>query len=368
MSTTPNTRIIISGGGTGGHVFPAIAIADAIKVIEPKADILFVGAQGKIEMEKVPKAGFPIEGLWISGFQRKLTLKNLLFPVKLIWSLLKSRQIIRRFQPQVVVGVGGYASGPLLEMAVRSGIPALIQEQNSYAGITNKLLGKRVQRICVAYDGMERFFPADKIIKTGNPVRASFFDRAADKKVAYAHFDLDPTKKTLFVFGGSLGAASINRAMAANTDRIAALEGIQVLWQVGKLYQEQYQDSPIAALPNVRLLPFVDRMDLAYAIADVVVCRAGAGTISELCQVGQAAILIPSPNVAEDHQTKNAEALVAQQAAVLIADKDASEMIVKKAQEVLETETYIDSLRENIKKLAQPEAAQTIAKEVLALI
>lgn len=368
MDATTNTRIIISGGGTGGHVFPAIAIADAIKAIEPRADILFVGAQGKIEMEKVPKAGFPIEGLWISGFQRKLTLRNLLFPVKLIWSLLKSRQIIRRFQPQVVVGVGGYASGPLLEMAVRSGIPALIQEQNSFAGVTNKLLGKRVQKICVAYDGMERFFPADKIIKTGNPVRASFFDQEVDKKVAYAHFDLDPTKKTLFVFGGSLGAASINRAMAANTDRIAALEDIQVLWQVGKLYYDQYKDSPVAELPNVRLLAFVDRMNLAYAIADVVVCRAGAGTISELCQVGQAAILIPSPNVAEDHQTKNAEALVAQQAAVLIADKDASEMIIKKAQKVLETDTYIDSLRENIKKLAQPDAAQTIAKQILALI
>lgn len=368
MEAKTNTRIIISGGGTGGHVFPAIAIADAIKEIEPKADILFVGAQGKIEMEKVPKAGYAIEGLWISGFQRKLTFRNLMFPVKLLWSLLSSRKIIRRFKPQVVVGVGGFASGPLLEMAVRSGIPALIQEQNSYAGVTNKLLGKRVQKICVAYDGMERFFPADKIIKTGNPVRASFFDQKVDKKLAYAHFDLDPTKKTLFVFGGSLGAASINRAMAANTDRIAALTGIQVLWQVGKLYHDQYKNSPLAQLTNVQLLPFVDRMDLAYAVADVVVCRAGAGTISELCQVGQASILIPSPNVAEDHQTKNAEALVAQQAAVLIADKDAPEMIIKKAQEVLEAETYIDNLRENIKKLAQPAAAQTIAKQVLALI
>ncbi|GAB5552211.1 MAG: undecaprenyldiphospho-muramoylpentapeptide beta-N-acetylglucosaminyltransferase [Saprospiraceae bacterium] len=368
MEAKTNTRIIISGGGTGGHVFPAIAIADAIKEIEPKADILFVGAQGKIEMEKVPKAGYAIEGLWISGFQRKLTLRNLMFPVKLLWSLLSSRKIIRRFKPQVVVGVGGFASGPLLEMAVRSGIPALIQEQNSYAGVTNKLLGKRVQKVCVAYDGMERFFPADKIIKTGNPVRASFFDQKVDKKVAYAHFDLDPTKKTLFVFGGSLGAASINRAMAANTDRIAALAGIQILWQVGKLYHDQYKDSSVAQLTNVQLLPFVDRMDLAYAVADVVVCRAGAGTISELCQVGQAAILIPSPNVAEDHQTKNAEALVAQQAAVLIADKDAPEMIIKKAQEVLEAETYVDNLRENIKKLAQPAAAQTIAKQVLALI
>lgn len=368
MSTTTNTKIIISGGGTGGHVFPAIAIADAIKAIKPTAEILFVGAQGKIEMEKVPKAGYPIEGLWISGFQRKLTTRNLMFPVKLIWSLWKSKQIIRRFRPQVVVGVGGFASGPLLEMAVRSGIPALIQEQNSYAGVTNKLLGKRVQKVCVAYDGMERFFPADKIIQTGNPVRAAFFEKQVDAKVAYQHFDLDPTKKTLFVFGGSLGAASINRAIAANMEQIAGLEGIQVLWQAGKLYHEQYKDSPTAQLPNVKLLPFVDRMDLAYAVADLVVCRAGAGTISELSQVGQAAILIPSPNVAEDHQTKNAEALVSKNAAVLIADKDAPVMIIKKAQEVLEAEKEINSLRENIKKLAQPNAAQTIAQQVLDLI
>lgn len=368
MANQANTRIIISGGGTGGHVFPAIAIADAIKAIQPTADILFVGARGKIEMDKVPQAGYPIEGLWISGFQRKLTLRNLLFPIKLAWSLLRSKQIIRRFKPQVAVGVGGFASGPLLEMAVRSGIPALIQEQNSYAGVTNKLLGKRVQKICVAYDGMERFFPADKIVKTGNPVRATFFDQQVNRRAAYTHFGLNPNKKTLFVFGGSLGAASINRAMVANTDRIAGLKDIQVLWQVGKLYHDQYKDHPLAKELNIRLLPFVDRMDLAYAAADLVVCRAGAGTISELCQVGQAAILIPSPNVAEDHQTKNAEALVAKDAAVLIADKDASEMIIKKAQEVLEADEIVDKLRENIKKLAQPEAAQAIAKQVLALI
>ncbi|MEM6377000.1 MAG: undecaprenyldiphospho-muramoylpentapeptide beta-N-acetylglucosaminyltransferase [Bacteroidota bacterium] len=368
MAIKANTRIIISGGGTGGHIFPAIAIADAIKAEDPSTDILFVGAKGKIEMDKVPQAGYRIQGLWISGFQRKLTLRNLLFPVKLAWSLLKSRQIIRRFRPQVAVGVGGFASGPLLEMAVRSGIPALIQEQNSYAGITNKLLGKRVQKICVAYDGMERFFPAEKIVKTGNPVRNSFFVEQVDKRAAYAHFGLNPNKKTLFVFGGSLGAASINRAMAANADRIAGLDSIQVLWQVGKLYHDQYKDHPLAKELNVRLLPFVDRMDLAYAAADLVVCRAGAGTISELCQVGQAAILIPSPNVAEDHQTKNAEALVAEQAAILVADKDAPETIIKKAQEVLESEILVKNLRENIKKLARPDAAQVIAKQVLELI
>jgi len=361
-------NIIISGGGTGGHVFPAIAIADAIHAQAPVAKILFVGARGKLEMEKVPNAGYPIKGLWISGFQRKFSLKNLLFPVKLVWSLLRSWMIVRSFKPQVVVGVGGYASGPLLEVASRMGVPSLIQEQNSYAGMTNKLLAKKADRICVAYEGMEQFFPAGKIVQTGNPVRTDYFAKARDKREAYRHFGLNPGLKTIFVFGGSLGAASINKAMAANADRLSLDPGVQIIWQVGKLYYEQYKNTEMARHERVRLLPFVDRMDLAYAVADVVVCRAGALTISELCLLGQPAILIPSPNVAEDHQTKNAMALVERQAAVMVKDAEAQENILAKAQELLAEPKKLKALSDNIKQLAKPNAADAIAKEVLKLV
>lgn len=361
------TKIIISGGGTGGHVFPAIAIADAVQKQNPSAKILFVGALGKIEMEKVPNAGYPIKGLWISGFQRKLSLKNLLFPVKLLWSLVRSWWIVQRFKPDVVVGVGGYASGPLLEVATRRGIPALVQEQNSYAGVTNKLLAKRASKICVAYDQMEKFFPAEKLVHTGNPVRKDFFAKAIQRREAYMHFGLNPGLKTIFVFGGSLGAASINKAMAANADRIARDPEIQVIWQVGKLYYDQYKDSATALHERVRLLPFIDRMDLAYKAADVVVCRAGALTISELCLLGQAAILIPSPNVAEDHQTKNALALVEKEAAILVKNEAASEKIIESAQSLLADPERLQQLSENIKKLAKPDAADAIAEEVLKL-
>lgn len=361
-------KIIISGGGTGGHVFPAIAIADAIHAQAPEAKILFVGARGKLEMEKVPKAGYPIKGLWISGFQRKLSLKNVLFPVKLAWSLLRSWFIIRNFKPDVVVGVGGFASGPVLEVASRMGVPTLIQEQNSYAGITNKLLAKKADRICVAYDQMEQFFPGEKLVHTGNPVRTDFFAKAQDRRAACRHFGLNPGLKTIFVFGGSLGAASINRAMAANADRLSLDPGVQIIWQVGKLYYEQYKNSAMAQHERVRLLPFVDRMDLAYTVADVVVCRAGALTISELSLLGQPAILIPSPNVAEDHQTKNAMALVEREAAVRIKDTDAKEEIIAKAQELLADSERLKMLSENIKQLAKPQAADTIAKEVLQLV
>lgn len=361
-------HIIISGGGTGGHVFPAIAIADALKAREPDAKILFVGAKGKLEMEKVPKSGYSIKGLWISGFQRKLSLKNLLFPLKLIWSLFRSWMIIKRFRPDVVVGVGGYASGPLLEVATRLGIPALIQEQNSYAGVTNRLLAKKVQRVCVAYDQMDQFFPAGKLSLTGNPVRTNFLVKARDKREAYRHFGLNPGLKTLFVFGGSLGAASINEAMAANANRLALDPGIQIIWQVGRLYVEQYKNSEMARHERVRLLPFIDRMDLAYAIAELVICRAGALTISELSLLGQPAILIPSPNVAEDHQMKNAMALVERQAAVLIKDEEAKEKILDKALELIAAPEQLKMLGNNIKQMAKPKAADTIAGEVLQLI
>lgn len=360
-------KVIISGGGTGGHVFPAIAIADAIRKQLPSARILFVGAKGKLEMEKVPQAGYPIKGLWISGFQRKLSLKNLLFPLKLLWSLLRSWSIIRRFRPDVAVGVGGYASGPLLEVATRMGVPALIQEQNSYAGVTNRLLARKVARICVAYDQMDRFFPADKLVQTGNPVRGEFLAKAIDKSAAYQHFELNPELQTIFVFGGSLGAASINRAMAASLEHLEAAPGIQVIWQVGKLYYEQYRDSELARHARVRLLAFVDRMDLAYAVADLVVCRAGALTISELSLLGQPAILIPSPNVAEDHQTSNARALVAAKAAVLLADAEAQEQLLPLAQELLSDPARLASLSEHIQRMARPDAATNIAKAVLQL-
>jgi len=366
LKTKP--KIIISGGGTGGHVFPAIAIADAIKEKRPAADILFVGARGKLEMEKVPNAGYPIEGLWISGFHRTLTWRNLTFPVKLVGSLLKSARLIRRFRPDAAVGVGGYASGPLLAAATRMGVPALLQEQNSFPGITNKLLAGRAQRICVAYEGMEQFFPPEKLLITGNPVRTQFLTRAVDRAQAMAHFGLDPAKKTIFLFGGSLGAQRLNEAVAAQTELLAAQPEVQLLWQVGKLYHERYQNSEVAQLANVRLLSFVDRMDLAYALADLVICRAGALTISELSLLGKAALLVPSPNVAEDHQTKNARALVDKGAAAMVLDKDAAQDLLPRGIGLLNEETERRKMAEKIKEMARPEAAKDIAAEVLALI
>ena len=362
-------KIIISGGGTGGHVYPAIAIADAIKKIQPDADILFVGAEGKMEMEKVPKAGYPIKGLNITGFQRKLTFGNLLFPFKLIFSLIKANNIVRKFKPDVAVGVGGYASGPLLKVAERKSIPTVLQEQNSYPGVTNKLLAKNAHKICVAYDGMERFFPKDKIVLTGNPIRAEFFKDLINKKEeAYRHFGFDKNKKTVFVFGGSLGARTINQAMEANTDLLRENQQIQVLWQIGKLYIEDFGKCETAKMPNLKTEIFIERMDLAYAMADLVIGRAGALTISELCLVGKPAILIPSPNVAEDHQTKNAMALVDQNAALLVHDKDAKEKMLSTAIDLLNDENKKIELAKNLKKLAKPNAAENIAKEILKLI
>lgn len=360
-------RVIISGGGTGGHIFPAIAIADAIREKQPDAEILFVGAKGKMEMEKVPKAGYPIKGLWISGFHRQLTLRNLLFPIKLLSSLLGAWRIISRFKPDVVAGVGGFASGPLLEVACRRGFPTLIQEQNSYAGVTNRLLAKKVDKVCVAYQGMERFFPAEKIILAGNPVRKNLQENSAGRQEGAAHFGLDPQRPILLVFGGSLGARSVNQAMAANAALLKEHAEVQVLWQYGQLYEEQFSRCETALLPNVRAQPFIDRMDLAYAMADVIICRSGALTISELCFAGKPAIFIPSPNVAENHQMKNAMALVEAKAAWIIRDEDAREQIIAKALALLQDETERKQLSEHIRKLAMPDAAARIAEEVLKL-
>lgn len=361
-------RIIISGGGTGGHTFPAIAIADAIKEIEPTAEILFVGAEGKIEMEKVPKAGYPIKGLWISGFHRKLTLRNLMFPVKLLMSLVKAWNILRDFRPDAAVGVGGFASGPVLDMATRMGIPSLIQEQNSYAGATNRILAGKVERICVAYEKMERYFPSEKLVLTGNPVRKDLLKERPGRDVGAAHFGFDPAKPILFVFGGSLGAKSINEAMAANAELLAGKPEVQVLWQMGSLYVEDFGSCATAQLPNVKAQAFIDRMDMAYAMADLVICRAGALTISELAQLGQPAMLIPSPNVAEDHQTKNAMALVEKNAAVLLPDQDAKAQIIANAMSLLARPDELKQMAKNIKAMARPNAAAQIAGEVLQLI
>ncbi len=361
-------RVIISGGGTGGHVFPAIAIADAIKKKQPDTEFLFVGANGKIEMEKVPKAGYKIEGLNISGFHRKNMWRNVTFGFKLLQSLWRARKIVKRFQPDVVVGVGGYASGPTLKTATRQGIPALLQEQNSYAGVTNKLLAKDAKRICVAYKGMEKFFPADKIRLTGNPVRAEIRQMTATRAEGLAHFGLDPQKQTIVVTGGSLGAKSINEAMAANADLIRQNSQIQVLWQAGKLYIDEFSKSETALCENVKINQFIDRMDLAYAAADVVIGRAGALTISELCLVGKPVVLIPSPNVAEDHQTKNAMALVREKAAVLVKDSEAKELIMKKALEILWEKDWGAELSRNILAMGKGDAAEEIAEEVLGLV
>ncbi len=361
-------KVIISGGGTGGHVFPAIAIADELKKTNTEIEILFVGAKGKIEMEKVPKAGYPIKGLWISGFQRKLTFRNLMFPIKLLHSIWKAFWIVRNFKPDVAVGVGGFASGPTLEMANRLGIPSLLQEQNSYAGITNKLLSKKANTICVAYDKMERYFPGDKLKITGNPVRKDIIKLTVNRDEGIKHFDLDPNKKTIVIVGGSLGARSINQGMRASFELLKSNPEVQVLWQSGKLYIEEYSTCETAKLPNIKISAFIDRMDLAYAMADVVIGRAGASTISELCIVGKATVLVPSPNVAEDHQTKNALALVEKDAAVMVKDDDVKEKMIATALEILNDSAKQQKLEQNILKLAKPKAAQDIAAEVLKLI
>ncbi len=360
-------RVLIGGGGTGGHVFPAIAIADALKAMVPEVDLLFVGAKGKLEMDRVPKAGYSIEGLWISGFHRSWRWSNLLFPLKLGFSLWKAAGILRRFRPDVVVGVGGYASGPVLYLAARQGIPTLIQEQNSFPGITNRLLAKRVNRICVAYPDMERYFPSSKLKLTGNPVRDLIRSSQANRLEALRYFGLDEKRKTIFVFGGSLGAGSFNVAMSKQLNLLESHPEVQVLWQTGKLYWETYAQLPVVRHPRVKALAFVDRMDLAYAAADVVVSRAGALSVSELAVAGKAVVFIPSPNVAEDHQTKNAKALVDRHAALMLPDADTEENILRVPLELLADEDALRKLEQNIRSLAKPRAAEDLAKEIVQL-
>ncbi len=359
-------KVIISGGGTGGHIFPAIAIADAIKQQRADADILFVGAEGKMEMERVPKAGYPIKGLWISGFHRQLTLRNLLFPFKLIHSLWNARRIIKSFKPDVVIGTGGYASGPTLRMA--QGIKTVVQEQNSYAGVTNKLLAEKADLICVAYDKMESFFPKEKIVITGNPIRDILVNIPNKNEEFYKYFNLDKNKKTVLLIGGSLGARTLNDSMAAAHDTIKKNNDIQYLWQCGKIYHEEFKDNPTAQLDNVHLTMFINKMDWAYSIADIIISRAGAISISELCMIGKPTILVPSPNVAEDHQTKNAMALVEKEAAIMIKDTNAKKTLILETIKTLENHSLSNMLGRNIKQLAKPNAAKHIADEIFKLL
>lgn len=373
MSEQRNTsnsavRVIISGGGTGGHIFPAIAIANAIKRLRADAEILFVGATGKMEMEKVPAAGYRIIGLNISGIERSLSPKNLLFPIKLAGSLTQSMGIISNFRPDAVVGVGGFASGPVMLAATVRGIPTIIQEQNSYAGITNKVLGRRAKRICVAYPDMGRFFPSDRIVLTGNPVRQDILNMAGKREAGLTTFNLDTTKKTLLVIGGSLGARSINQSVEAHIDSFIKAD-VQVVWQTGKLFLDQATKAVEAkGAKNIRVQAFITTMDQAYAVADVVLSRAGASSISELCIVGKPAVLVPFPFAAEDHQTKNAMALVQRNAAILVPDGKAMEQACNKALDLLMDEGKRNELMANIKELALPNADTQIANEILNLI
>jgi len=367
MKNNSKRRIIISGGGTGGHVFPAISIANALKAIDPDVDILFVGALSKMEMEKVPAAGYPIVGLPISGFQRKLSLKNLAVVFKLGISLVKARKVIKKFQPDVVVGVGGYASGPVLRIAAGMGIPTLIQEQNSYAGVTNKLLAEKASKICVAYENMSNFFPEHKIILTGNPVRQDLENIGGKRPHAMDYFHLDPAKKTILVLGGSLGARTINRSLLERMGKLST-SGVQVIWQTGSKYYKKINDEiSCKDIATIKVYDFISRMDLAYAAADIVISRAGACTISELCLVGKPSILVPSPNVAEDHQTKNAMALVDKDAARVVVDMEAHERLVDVALFMLNNEPVLNTLSTNIAKMAIRDSAKRIAEEVLKL-
>ncbi|REA59932.1 undecaprenyldiphospho-muramoylpentapeptide beta-N-acetylglucosaminyltransferase [Dyadobacter luteus] len=361
-------KVIISGGGTGGHIYPAIAIANAIQKLDQEVEVLFVGALGKMEMEKVPRAGYRIVGLPIVGIKRSLSPENLMFPFKLINSLLKAREVVKDFKPDVAVGVGGFASGPLLMMASLSGVPTLIQEQNSYAGITNKLLAKRAAKICVAYPNMEAFFSKEKLILLGNPVRSDIVNVVNKRALALTHFGLSEERKTLFVMGGSLGARSINESINAGLKKLVDL-GYQVLWQTGKGFISNANESiKVLGTDRVKAFEFIYEMDLAYAAADVVVSRAGALSVSELCLVAKPAILVPFPAASEDHQTKNALSLTEQNAALLVKDHVAGNELVDKAISLLEDTDLQNTLITNISKLGKPDAAENIAKQVLRLI
>ena len=364
-----NHRIIISGGGTGGHIFPALSIADAIKSKRPDAEILFVGADNRMEMQRVPEAGYRIVGLPIMGFDRKNLLRN----IKVLWQLLKSqrmaKKIIKEFAPQVAVGVGGYASGPTLKMAAKMDIPTVIQEQNSYAGVTNKLLAKRAKMICVAYEGMEKFFPAEKLKLTGNPVRMNLMARKSNREECAAAMGLDPAKKTILLVGGSLGARSMNESMINSLQQIAANPDVQFVWQTGKYYYNEIvaRVKDAGKPDNLTITDFVSDMASALGVADLVISRAGAGSISEFALLGKAVILVPSPNVAEDHQTKNAMALVKNDAAIFVSDSDAKEKLVATALATVGDEEKLAALAENIGKMAKPKAAEEIAEAVISL-
>lgn len=358
-------KFILSGGGTGGHIYPAIAIANELKSRFPEAEFLFVGSKDKMEMQKVPQAGYKIEGLWIAGLQRKLTLQNAMFPLKLVSSLWKSRQIIKNFKPDVVIGTGGFASGPLLQIANSMDIPTVIQEQNSYPGITNKLLSKKANAICVAYENLERFFPLAKIVFTGNPVRQDLLDIENKRQEGISYFKLDSNKKILLVLGGSLGARRVNQLIEKELDFLLST-GIQIYWQCGKLYFEEYKH--FNEKENVQVVAFIDRMDLIYAAADFVISRAGASSVSELCLVGKPTIFIPSPNVAEDHQTKNAKAIVDKNGALLIKESELDEKFETVFNQLIHDENLQKSLSENMKKLAKPNATKDIVEQIIKLI
>ncbi|HNP95711.1 MAG TPA: undecaprenyldiphospho-muramoylpentapeptide beta-N-acetylglucosaminyltransferase [Cyclobacteriaceae bacterium] len=361
-------RLIISGGGTGGHVFPALAIAATFKERHPDAEILFVGAKGKMEMTKVPEMGFKIIGLWISGLQRKLSMSNLLFPFKLLSSYLKAKQIVSRFKPHVVVGTGGYASGPVMMAANRMKIPSLIQEQNSYAGLTNRKLAGKASAICVAYPNMEKYFDEHKVRLTGNPVRKDILDLSAKKNKALDHFMLSGKDKTLLIIGGSLGARTINQSILAGLDKLIDAN-VQVVWQTGRFYYEQIQEQTSNKdLRRIRIFDFIREMDLAYAVCDAVISRSGALAISELCVAGKPAILVPSPNVAEDHQTKNAKALVDADAALMVSDAEAGKKLVDEALKLLHDHTLTERLSKNIKALGKPNATEDIVNEIEKLV
>jgi len=361
-------KVIISGGGTGGHIFPAIAIANALKKSVKDVDILFVGAKGKMEMDKVPAAGYEIKGLWISGLQRRLTYKNLLFPFKVLSSIYTSKKIIKSFKPDVVIGVGGYASGPMLKAATGKGIPTVIQEQNSFPGITNKILATKVDKICVAYQGMEKFFPKDKIVLTGNPVRQDIVNQSCSKQDAAKFFDLDCDKKTVLVIGGSLGARTINESINDNLPFFVT-NNIQLIWQTGKNYYSIANENVNNITnTNIKVFEFINKMDFAYKSADIIISRAGAIAISELCLVGKPVILIPSPNVAEDHQTKNALALSNQNAAIVVKDIDAKESLNEILSQLITDSEKQKELSDNIKLMAHKNAADKIVEVILNLV
>jgi len=370
-------KFIVSGGGTGGHIYPAIAIANELKLRFPDCDILFVGASDKMEMQKVPQAGYPIKGLWIAGIQRRLTFDNSLFPLKLMSSLLKSRTIIRDFKPNVAIGTGGFASGPLLRVAAFAKIPTVIQEQNSYPGITNRWLSRKADKICVAYENLERFFPRHKIIFTGNPVRQDLLDIRGKEKEARAYFNLEEDIKVVLVLGGSLGARRINQLIAKELVNFAS-QNVQVIWQCGKFYFEEYKkfgrdfidpaNSKQTTASNVQVLSFIDRMDLVYAAADVVISRSGASSVSELCIIGKPVIFIPSPNVAEDHQTKNAQAIVDKKGALMLKEVELDTQFTQTFNNLIADENLQRNLSENIQKLAKVHATQEIVDEIVKLI